>query len=59
MELNPHPDGQLNYNIPKINGEKLLGTQHKYHETALFSQVRDKAVMLIVLFASDGLNLLG
>lgn len=36
MELNPQPDGQLNYNIPKINGEKLLGTQHKYHETALF-----------------------
>lgn len=34
--LNPHPDDQLKKNIPEINGEKLWGTQHKYHETILF-----------------------
>jgi len=37
MQLNPHPDGQLEFNIPKLrNGTKLLGMQHKYKETCLF-----------------------
>ncbi len=35
MELNPHPAGQLEYNIPEIDGMKLTGLQHKYHETML------------------------
>lgn len=35
-ELNPHPAGQLEHNIPEINGEKLPGMQHKYRETVLF-----------------------
>lgn len=35
-ELNPHPAGQLEHNIPEINGEKLMGMQHKYRETVLF-----------------------
>ncbi len=35
-ELNPHPAGQVEHNAPKINGEKLLGMQHKYRETVLF-----------------------
>lgn len=34
-ELNPHTSGQLEYNIPKINGKKLYGFQHKYNETFL------------------------
>ena len=36
MELNPHPAGQVNLNVPTVNGEKLMGLQHKYRETALF-----------------------
>lgn len=36
MELNPHPAGQLQFNVPSINNEKLFGMQHKYRETVLF-----------------------
>jgi KamA family protein len=35
-QLNPHPAGQLNLNIPRINGQPLKGVQHKYRETVLF-----------------------
>lgn len=35
-ELNPHPAGQVEHNIPILNGEKLTGMQHKYRETLLF-----------------------
>ena len=35
-ELNPHPAGQLEYNVPMIEGMKLTGMQHKYRETVLF-----------------------
>lgn len=34
--LNPHPAGQLEKNIPKVNGEPVQGIQHKYKETVLF-----------------------
>ncbi len=34
--LNPHPAGQLEYNVPKLNGVRLTGLQHKYNETLLF-----------------------
>ncbi len=34
-ELNPHPQGQLQYNVPKLDAELVPGVQHKYHETAL------------------------
>lgn len=36
LELNPHPAGQLEHNVPEFKGEKLLGIQHKYNETMLF-----------------------
>jgi KamA family protein len=36
FELNPHPAGQLEYNVPELNGVKLTGIQHKYNETILF-----------------------
>lgn len=36
MELNPHPAGQLDQNVPSIEGVKLTGVQHKYRETMLF-----------------------
>jgi len=34
--LNPHPAGQQQHNIPRLNGELLDGMQHKYRETLLF-----------------------
>lgn len=36
LELNPHPAGQLEMNIPVLDGRKLEGIQHKYPETVLF-----------------------
>ena len=36
MQLNPHPAGQLEYNVPKLNGTRLTGLQHKYDQTVLF-----------------------
>jgi KamA family protein len=36
MEMNPHPAGQLEMNMPVLNGKKLEGVQHKYKETVLF-----------------------
>lgn len=35
-DLNPHPAGQLEMNLPRVNGEVLEGLQHKYRETVLF-----------------------
>ncbi len=35
LGLNPHPAGQLECNIPKLDGRKLSGIQHKYRETML------------------------
>lgn len=37
LQLNPHPAGQLDHNIPQLkDGTKLYGMQHKYKETVLF-----------------------
>jgi len=36
LQLNPHPAGQLKDNVPVVNGQRLLGIQHKYRETVLF-----------------------
>ena len=36
LQLNPHPAGQLEHNVPMIDDEKLYGMQHKYRETVLF-----------------------
>src|SRR5262245_5847338 len=35
MRLNPHPDGQVDLNIPVHNGRPLVGVQHKYPQTVL------------------------
>jgi KamA family protein len=36
-ELNPHPAGQRELNVPRLpNGEEVTGIQHKYRETLLF-----------------------
>jgi len=34
-ELNPHPAGQIEHNVPSFEGKMLLGIQHKYNETVL------------------------
>ncbi|MBK8491728.1 MAG: lysine 2,3-aminomutase [Saprospirales bacterium] len=36
IELNPHPAGQLEKNVPEFEGARLTGIQHKYRETMLF-----------------------
>lgn len=36
LRLNPHPAGQIEHNVPNVDGEKLYGMQHKYRETVLF-----------------------
>ncbi len=36
MQLNPHPGGQLEHNVPEWQDQKLQGMQHKYRETVLF-----------------------
>ena len=35
-KLNPHPAGQMELNVPRLDDEPLTGMQHKYHETVLF-----------------------
>ncbi|HUG10028.1 MAG TPA: lysine 2,3-aminomutase [Opitutaceae bacterium] len=34
--LNPHPAGQMELNVPRLEGEALPGMQHKYRDTVLF-----------------------
>jgi KamA family protein len=36
LELNPHPDGQMDLNVPQVDGRSIPGIQHKYRETVLF-----------------------
>ncbi len=36
LRLNPHPAGQLEKNVPMLDGEPVPGLQHKYRETVLF-----------------------
>ncbi len=36
FDLNPHPAGQREHNVPGMDGSKLVGIQHKYKETILF-----------------------
>ena len=37
LQLNPHPAGQMELNVPQLrDGTRLYGMQHKYEETCLF-----------------------
>jgi len=36
MRMNPHPDGQMELNVPAEGGQELPGCQHKYRETVLY-----------------------
>ena len=35
-DLNPHPSGQQEHNVPRWDGEPIDGVQHKYEQTALY-----------------------
>ena len=35
LGLNPHPAGQLEFNTPELDGNRVDGIQHKYRETML------------------------
>ena len=37
QDLNPHPAGQLEKNVPRVGGQRVEGIQHKYRETVLGS----------------------
>ncbi|HBH23183.1 MAG TPA: lysine 2,3-aminomutase [Cytophagales bacterium] len=36
IQLNPHPAGQMEHNVPTLEGVKLTGIQHKYRESILY-----------------------
>jgi KamA family protein len=36
LQLNPHPAGQVDHNVPIWQGRRLDGMQHKYRETVVF-----------------------
>jgi L-lysine 2,3-aminomutase len=36
MRMNPHPAGQMDLNVPTVDGQPLPGCQHKYRETVLY-----------------------
>ena len=38
--MNPHPSGQVELNVPRVDGEPIAGCQHKYRETVLFFPAR-------------------
>ena len=38
LELNPHPAGQLDHNVPQINGEKILGCSINTERQFCFSR---------------------
>jgi len=40
MRRNPNPAAQKILNIPRVDGEPVLGCQHKYRETVLFFPVQ-------------------
>jgi KamA family protein len=40
LKLNPHPAGQLEHNVPRLDGVPLPGLQHKYRQTVLFFPAR-------------------
>ncbi len=36
LAMNPHPAGQMDLNVPIMDGQPKAGIQHKYRETTLF-----------------------
>ncbi|MCG6949461.1 MAG: lysine 2,3-aminomutase [Acidobacteria bacterium] len=40
VRMHPNPSGQKTLNVPRVDGERVLGCQHKYRETVLFFPVQ-------------------
>jgi KamA family protein len=40
LRMNPNPGGQKQLNVPAVDGERVLGCQHKYREAVLFFPVQ-------------------
>ena len=59
FELNPHPAGQLEHNVPMLNGESLSGVQHKYDETMLFFPSQGIELLTYHIFVSKDITILG
>jgi hypothetical protein len=57
LQLNPHPAGQMELNVPMLDNIKLTGIQHKYKQTVLFFPAADKPVTPIARFAFAGRSL--
>ena len=41
--MNPNPGGQKLLNVPRVDGERVPGCQHKYRETVLFFPVQGQS----------------
>ena len=49
-QLNPHPDGQMEHNVPMLGNYRLRGMQHKYKETVLFFPSQGQTCYAYCLF---------
>jgi len=54
LRMNPNPAGQKLLNVPRIDGERVLGCQHKYRETVLFFPLQARPATPTAPTASDG-----
>ncbi|MCA1767398.1 MAG: lysine 2,3-aminomutase [Idiomarina sp.] len=52
-EMNPHPAGQMQMNVPHVDGEPLPGMQHKYRETVLFFPAQGQYVTDLLVTGGD------
>jgi L-lysine 2,3-aminomutase len=58
LQLNPHPAGQMELNVPTLkDGTKLYGMQHKYKETCLFFPSQSQTCHAYCSFFLDGHSL--
>ena len=47
--LNPHPGGQKETNVPVMDGDVVPGMQHKYRETVLFFPTEVRRIPSVTL----------
>lgn len=57
MQLNPHPTGQADHNVPEMDGERLHGMQHKTGRPSCSSPARARPATPTALSASAGRSL--
>lgn len=49
--LNPHPAGQKQENVPVMDGHPVPGMQHKYRETVLFFPTEVTMTFVLQIFS--------